>query len=346
MTRRTPRPALVTTATAVALLVASRDASAHGDVDVDRPTVEAHGQVRVEAGAPEHAEGGGEEREDRFHIGLDMVFGWGNVPFALQNLPTTGQENLTYTRQDQTPSSVQSFLLGGAAEVVEHVEVLFRLPLTFATFSPAGSAGRSTTSFGNLELEGEYAVPLGPHLKLLAALGVALPTAQGTEVPEGLANQPASAASQTAYDRWSLSRAASFARGYEDNALFEPSRLGLVPKLALEYRVGGLSIEPYVKVENLIGTSTTLEANYVGEFVGALRVGYHVHKHVELAVKGWVNVGFAGTADDKVNAGAVEPQVVLPFAHVRPYAGVILPVAGPPNENAYYGVRLGLGGSF
>ncbi|HEX3345998.1 MAG TPA: hypothetical protein VHS09_15550, partial [Polyangiaceae bacterium] len=221
-----------------------------------------------------------------------------------------------------------------------------RLPFTFATFSPDGSASRSATSLGNLELEGEYSLPVGRALKLVGALGVALPTAEGDEFPEGLANQPLSSSTAGSYDRWSLSRAAAFARGYEDNALFEPHRLGLVPKVALVYRFRGLSIEPYVKIENLIGTSTLLDASYVGELVGALRVGYWVERHVELAMRGWFNVGFAGTADDKVTAVAIEPQVVARFGPVRPYAGVILPVAGPPSDNDAVGVRLGLSGAF
>jgi hypothetical protein len=336
---------LLTVGTTAALLVGARDARAHGDVDVDRPTVEGRAEVRVEAPSGEHAGAEG-EHEDRFQVGLDMVLGWGKVPFAVQNLPTTGNQALTYTRSDKTPSDVQSFILSGSAEVAPHLEVGFRLPFTFAGFAPEGSASRSATSLGNIELEGEYTVPLGPRLKLLGALGVALPTAQGQEVPEGLANLPAALANEAAYDRWSLSRAAAFARGYEDNALFEPQRLGLVPKLALAYESRGLAIEPYVKVENLIGTSTLLEKSYVGELVGGLRVGYRVHRHVEVALRGWVNVGFAGTADDKVTAAALEPQVAFPFGSVRPYAGVIIPLTGPPQDNGFVGVRLGVKAAF
>jgi hypothetical protein len=84
----------------------------------------------------------------------------------------------------------------------------------------------------------------------------------------------------------------------------------------------------------------------VGELVGALRVGYWVRKEFELAVKAWVNVGFAGTSDDKTTAGALEPQLVLRFGPVRPYAGVIIPLAGPPSDNGFVGVRVGVASSF
>jgi len=337
---------LLTVATAAALLVGARDARAHGDVDVDRPTIEGSGQARVEGAAGEHAGGPEGEHEDRYRVGLDMVLGWGKAPFAVQNLPGPFVPLLTYSRVEKTPSDVQSFILAGSAEVARHVEVGFRLPFTFASFWPGGSAARSATSLGNLELEGEYVVPLGRRLKLLAGLGIALPTAEGQEIPGGLTSQTVSSSTASAYDRWSLGRAAAFARGYEDNALFEPQRLGLVPKIALSYEARGLSIEPYVKVENLIGTSTLLDASYVGELVGGLRVGYWVHRQVEFAMRGWVNVGFAGTADDTVTAAALEPQVVTRFGPVRAYLGAILPLAGPPLDNGYVGVRLGLSGAF
>jgi hypothetical protein len=343
---RTWSQALATLAATAALLVVSRNAAAHGDADVERPETEGRAQVHGSAEPAEPHEGAEEEREARFHVSVDLVLGWGHVPFAVQNLPTEGQQALTYSRQDQTAVDVQSFLLGASAEVAEHLEVGFRLPFTFATFSPDGSASRAATSLGNLELEGEYAVPLGRQLKLLGALGVALPTASGQEIPDGLTAQSLSSSTAGSYDRWSLSRAAAFARGYEDNALFEPNRLGLVPKLALVYTFRGLTVEPYVKLENLIGTSTLLDASYVGEFVGALRVGYWVHPHVEVAARGWVNVGYAGTSDDKVTAAAVEPVIAMRFGPVRPYAGVILPVAGPPKDNGAFGVRLGVIGSF
>ena len=333
---------LAALAATAAVLVAAGDARAHGDVDVERPTLEGSGQAGVAA----PAEAVGAEHEARYTLGLDLVLGWGKVPFAFQNLPSPGDPTVTYSRTERTESNVQSFILQGSDEVTEHIGVGVRVPFTFAGFSPDGSAARTTTSFGNVELEGEYSMTLGRGLLLAASLGVALPTAQGQPVPVGLSRQSAAFADESAYDRWSLSRAAAFARGYEDNALFEPQRFGLIPKIAVTYRHRGLSIEPYVKIENLVGTSTLLDASYVGEVVGALRVGYWVHKQFEVALKGWVNVGYAGTDEDKTTAAALEPQLVLRFGPVRPYAGVIVPLAGPPKDADFLGVRLGIVGSF
>jgi hypothetical protein len=39
-------------------------------------------------------------------------------------------------------------------------------------------------------------------------------------------------------------------------------------------------------------------------------------------------------------------MVAFPLGPVRPYAGVIIPLTGPPSDNGYVGVRIGLSGSF
>jgi hypothetical protein len=347
---------LAATATTVAW---AAGASAHGggaDVDVDKSDASSRASSspaatgQASAGAETPVEPANEDdeakHEERVMAGLDLVLGWGKVPFAVQNLPSATNGAVTYTRNDAVHSNVQSFILAASAEVVEHVGVGLRLPFTFAGFSPDGSQGRQTTAFGNLELEGEYSGHVAQGLHLYGALGVALPTAQGEEIPPDLNNVSAQLVNQSAYDRYSLERAAAAARGYEDNALFEPKRLGLVPKVGLVYRTHGLSVEPYVKVENLVGTSSSLANEYVGELVGAVRVGYWVQKEFEVALKGWTNVGFAGGDEDKKTSVALEPQLVLRFGPVRPYAGVIIPVAGPPSDEAFVGVRLGVAGTF
>lgn len=322
---------------------AGRDARAHGDVDIDRPEApSAPGPATANATARDAQA----TRTERSALTLDMVLGWGKVPFAVQNLPGTGDPSLTYSRSDRTEADVQSFVLAGTTEWSERWGAGVRLPFTFASFSPAGSPSRSTSSLGNIELEADTTAPLAEGLRFVGSIGVALPTAQGQEVPPGLTGQSAAATPESAYDRWSLSRAAVFARGEEDDALFEPQRLGLIPKIGVLYRRRNLRIEPSVKVENLFATSSSLQAAYVGGVVAALRVGYAVHDHLEIAARGWVTAGYAGTSDDRTTAVAVEPGLVLRFGSVRPYAGVILPLAGPPSDNAFFGVRAGVAVSF
>src|SRR5262249_23102365 len=121
------------------------------------------------------------------------------------------------------------FILGGTLEVAEHVEIGARLPFAFAGFSPDGSGSRTTTAFGNLEIEGATGAEVAHGLKLEATLGVALPTAPSDEIPPDLSGATSQSIDQTPYDRFSLSRAAAAARGYEDNALFEPKRMDFIP---------------------------------------------------------------------------------------------------------------------
>jgi hypothetical protein len=204
---------------------------------------------------------------------------------------------------------------------------------------PDGSPSRSTSSIGNLELEAEYPLRLAESLLFGVALGVALPTGQGAEIPD-LNGANASSVDEDAYDRFSLARAAALARGSEDNALFEPRRLGIIPKIGASYRTGSLKIEPYVKVENLIATSSTLPNKYVGELVPALRVGYGLDRF-ELVLRGWANVGFAGADEDKTTSGAIEPDVAVAAGPLRAWAGLMVPVAGPAADAGFLAVRLG-----
>jgi hypothetical protein len=321
----------------------STGAAAH---DVERPTAaDRAGDGHSAPAAPEGRTegGGGEEKEERkFFVGLDAAIGWGKVPFSVQNLPTTGTQAITYTRSD-TRSHVQSFVLAFGWEASDRLELGARLPFSFGTFMPDGAPSRSSSSIGNLELEAEYPMHPSERLELGAALGVALPTGQGTQIPD-LNGTNAASVDEDSYDRFSLARASALARGAEDNALFEPRHFGIIPRVGAVYRAGSLKIEPSVKVENLIATSSTLPS-YVGELVPALRVGYGLDRF-ELVLRGWVNVGFAGGAEDKTTSGAVEPDVAVATGPLRAWAGLMVPVAGPAADAGFLAVRLGVSGRF
>jgi len=332
-------------ATGLAWTAAGIDARAHGGMDEDRTSTTEPAGARA-AGVADTRPVGESDADGVEHrratVSLDLVFGWGKVPFAVQNLPTTGEQSLNYSRSDATPADVQSFLLGGTFGAGEHLELGLLVPFTLGTFSPAGSAARSTTSLENVELDGMWRARLGDRLELEARIGLVLPTAQGEEIPASLANAPASSVNPQSYDRFSLARAAAMVRGYEDNALFVPGRLGMVPELSLAYEGARFRFEPYVKVENLMRTDTSLDALYVGELVAAVRAGLRVGSHVELAARGWASVGFAGTPDDRTVAVAVEPDVLGLSGPLKGYAGVVVPLAGPPAQAGFFGVRLGL----
>jgi len=350
MERRSHGCCLLGLAIVAARVTAGADAAAHGGMDEDRtrpdqPADAAPASAVADARPPTGSDDDGEGGQ-RVRAGLDLVLGWGKVPFAVQNLPTTGTQAITYSRSDATPSDVQSFVLGASLEATEHLGAGVRIPFMLGTFSPVGSAARATTSLGDVELEGEWSTRLGAGLEIVAALGVALPTAQGAEIPATLVDVGASSVNESSYDHFSLARAAALARGYEDNALFEPGRLGAVPRLSFVYQGARLALEPYVKVENLIRTSSSLEAPYVGEIVAAVRAGYRVRSHLEVAARAWANVGFAGTPDDRRAAVAVEPDLIVSSGPLRAYGGLVVPLVGPPEEAGFFGARLGLVAAF
>jgi hypothetical protein len=332
---------------------AGGQAEAGGKVEAEDGDEEGEGEAAEEHEHAEH-EGEGKEKgehhehhEEVVRLAVDLVLGWGKGTIVGLNpgvnAPTAQP---TYSRMDNVSANVQSFIFGGSVEVAKHIEVGVRVPVTFATFNPDGGPSISPAGVGNVELEGEYGGPVAHGLRLSGALGFALPTATGNEIPDDFVNQNSNTFDKSAFNRFSMNKAAAYARGYEDNALFEPNRFGIIPKLGLLWRMKGLSVEPYLKVENLIGTSSNLEDSYVGELVGALRVGYWVHKQFEVAARVWFNTGFAGSDEDKQTSAAVEPQIVLRFGHIRPYAGFLAPLAGPPNQNGWLSARIGVQAGF
>ncbi len=345
---------LIGLAAATAVISSAGAARAHGGDEVERSPREGSAGPG-QGGQAGSEDGGASASREQFTLSVDLVLGWGKAPFAVQNLPTTGAQAITYTYSGATPSDVQSFLFAGSVEVNKHVAIGARLPLSFGTFSPEGSspdgaAARSTNSFGNIELDAEYgsraSLSRVSTMRIVGSLGVALPTALGDEIPSDLVARNASDVDVNAYDRFSLSRAAAMARGDEDDALFAPKRLGIVPKIALLYQGPSLRIEPSFKVENLVSTSTSLAAPYIGEIVPAVRLGYRVRGVVELALRAWANVRFAAATGDRQTTAAVEPGMALRLRSVVPYAGVIVPVSGLPYSDSFLGVRLGVGGSF
>jgi hypothetical protein len=355
--RRVARAKLVVGLAVVAAALASgATARAHGEeVDRGKEGGGAEGGASVGVGVEGHGEGEGEEEEEekKGEAFLDLVLGWGKVPFALQNLPGSPMNPspyLTYSAADAVPSNVQSFILGGEFEVAEHIVIGARMPFTFAGFSPDNQTGRATTGVGNLELEGAYEKKINRALEVSGALGIALPFAAGNEIPPDLNNAPAGTVDSTAFDRFSLSKAAAAARGFEDNALFEPQRFGIIPKVEVEYHwKKKLELSGYVKLENLIGTQNTSDPNYVryvGELVPGVSGGYRIIPQLEPRLRMWLNATFAGPDEDKKTSFALEPQVVGHLGSFEPYIGVIVPLAGPPHDNGFVGVRLGVGGRF
>src|SRR5262249_33354399 len=155
-------------------------------------------------------------------------------------------------------------------------------------------ADRSTATVGNLEIIGEYEREMSKKTALVFELGVSLPTAAGKTMPEDLERLPPSQVQTSSWDKAQLNRAASFARGSEDTALFAVDRLGLNPKIGAVYTSGKLTLAGSVKMENLFRTSDSLDEKYLGELVPKVRAAYRVQKNIEPALAVYAPITFAG----------------------------------------------------
>jgi hypothetical protein len=240
-------------------------------------------------------------------------------------------------------------VLGTSFKLLPHTSLGVLLPLAWGQYSSSETGGdsRGTAALGAIEFEGEYERHLAPHMALEAAFGISLPTAQGSEIPENVTDLSGNAVNAPDYDKAGVNRSAALARGGENNALWEPKRLGFNPKVGVAYHMNELTLSGYLKMENLIATVSSVEHKYLGELVPGVRAGYRVGM-IEPALKIWANLAFAGTNPDEKKFGlSIEPQVVAHVGNIRPVVGVVVPVVGPGVDPFQFaGVRAGVAAMF
>jgi hypothetical protein len=292
------------------------------------------GEVHVGVDTREHlhAHGAAHEHEHEhkpLSLGLDFVLGFGAFPVTA---PLRGAEGWGTLGSIKVNS--ESFIISGGYEVAEGIGVGARIPLTAGSVPALGDDTHGTFAFGNIELEGEVEVELSETAELVLSLGVALPTAQGSEEPELEDGELSSA-----YDQFVLNRIAAASRGFEDNALYEVDRLGIIPKVALHAREGRMLFQPYVKLENLIATNSELERGYIAELVFGSFLGVQASEHFDLGARVW---GSAAFLDEVEMVGVVEPQVRAHYAPVDVVLGGIIPFAGELTDPQFGGIRLGV----
>ncbi|HKU39967.1 MAG TPA: hypothetical protein VJR89_17525 [Polyangiales bacterium] len=263
-------------------------------------------------------------------LGLDFVLGFGGV-YGIVDSAEPGNLLL-----DPDPIAVncQSFVVSAGYEIAERIGVGARLPLTFGTV-PRLEDGTThgTFALGNVELEGELEIELSETVALELSLGVALPTAQGAE--EGLSED------ESDIDHLVLNEIAAASRGYEDNALFEVDRLGIIPKVALHLHAGAALVEPWLKLENLIATNSELERGYVAELVVGTFAGAELNEHYDLGARVWLSTAFLDEVETTLVA---EPRLRAHYGQVDLLLGGILPFAGELTDPWFGGVRLGIVG--
>ncbi len=315
-------------------------ASAGASLSLGGANAEAQAPAADHPAKEEHVE---QEKETKLGLGLDMVIGFGKTPMVTQTLPGT-LATVPDTSLDSALITTESILMSGSYEITKNIGVGLRLPFTFGTFTAPGRQSRGTSAVGSLELEGEYVHHLNAEMKLIYALGVALPTAQGDEVPsrEELEKERGKIIDQNSYDRFAVNRAAASSRGFEENALFEPKRLGFIPKVGFDYKVSHVIIQPYLKLENLVSTVSGAEHSYLGELILGTFLGYELHQYVDAGVRVWGNVPL--TTGEGV--GVLEPQVRGHIGNITPILGGVFPFAGPLTNPQFAGLRLALAARF
>jgi hypothetical protein len=284
------------------------------------------------------------EKAARLHIWADNVFGFGQTPVIVTSPIRLGSS--PYNEQLQALRfTSQNADVGFSYEPINDLAIGVEFPITHITYD-ADLGPRSVTAIDNFELNAEYVRVIAKHLALAPSLEVALPTAQGEEEPskEEVAADPGKVRDVTSLDRFSAQRAAAAARGWEENHLFAPHRLGVVPRIGLLYELGKLELEPYAKLGALFSTRG---APFEGDVVLALRAGYRFHALFDAGARVWTNIPIGGSLpEDESPIGVVEPQVRGHFGALTPVVGVVLPFVGPLSHPENVGVRIALAAHF
>ncbi len=280
-----------------------------------------------------------EATPERWRVTLDAVLGFGATPVVTQRVtgPLLTQESRAL---GSSRFATQSLNLGLSYDVVRDLKVYAMLPI--------GTGGLHADDSRGASIVGNFAVgaQIGRHIRkdvaLVGALEVALPTANGDELPTADELAKSGHIDQSAYDRYSVQKAISASRGREDTASFAPKHLGLVPKVGVVWTgIDRLEVEGFAKYSSLHATGTN--SAYEGSFVVGARGSYRLHKLVDGTLRLWTNIPTAG-GDSAI--AAAEPQLRGHFGSVMPVFGVILPIAGELTDPYAVGVRLAVAGTF
>jgi hypothetical protein len=278
-------------------------------------------------------------------IGLDTVFGFGQ----------------TGTASAPTDVSVWSFILGATYDFKPSLSGRIRVPFGTGKITATDQAGYNAATFGNIELAVSFNRALGPRTKLPIELAVTVPTAGGDAFPPP--SDPARG------HRYQVQVAQQAARGLEDDALFAPHRLGVIPAVRLEYQRGPIITGGFVKVPLMFrvggedppppaaGETQTLsiKGTVVEGLLGGLFRYAILDGKMDLGARAWmVYVANEFIDDSTPNLSkpskfqfVFEPEVRAAFGKVRAGAGFIWPMGGRVgNDPNSHGVRLLLAYTF
>lgn len=304
-------------------------------------------RVRAQETETEEHEHAAEHEEARLQLGLDLVFGFDRLPrrpveaFA----PTVGALMVPATQlYEPGAGSTDSLLLAGSYELLPHLRVGARIGVGLGNHVTGGNGEYGViAALSNLELEAEYALELAEGTELAVSLGIALPTASGGEVEPDDWEPLARGEARTALLQDSVQRGIAASRGFEDNALFEYRRLGVIPKVSLLHHRGALQLEAFAKLENLISTASEVEHRAIVELIAGGFAGYAVISPLVLGLRAWTSLNLTESGESAI---VLEPQARWLVGPLTATAGLLVGVAGPYDVPAILGVRLAAAARF
>jgi hypothetical protein len=284
--------------------------------------------------------------------GADIVFGFGKTG------GTTGP--------DAVELSVVSFILGAKYNFTPEVGARLRVPFATGKITHVGNEastferlgeGYNAAAFGNIELAGNYTLSLSPSAKLPLELAFAVPTAGGDRFPPSDDNARGR--------HYRINAAAAASRGLEEDALFAPHRLGIIPKASIRYTSGSIDTDGFVKVPILIKTggenvpppptgNTASFALNPTVIMGVIGGGFHygfVDNKIDVGSRAWFSFVSNDYYDIIYTGGTVtqpskfqfvlEPQVRAHVGAIQAVLGFIWPLGGKlGGDQQVNGVRL------
>jgi hypothetical protein len=265
------------------------------------PDVKAKQKVAVNAETKkEKEEAKAEEKKDEkaeepiFDVGGDFVMGAARTNVVTGVVPPATTAGLNGVTNTGTASITDySLLVSAGMKIQPCLGLGMRLPLEGGTLF--ANPTRQTGGVGNFELSVWGLHTLTDLIKIELSLAITLPTSGGYKVPTSPAGVAVeqSAIDQSGYDRYSVQRAISMSRGYEDDELFQPNELGINPKVGVRVGTEGKwNVTPWVKLDNLIATNKSYSG--IEELVFGLNASVFVIPELEPTVRIWVNAPLSG----------------------------------------------------
>jgi hypothetical protein len=286
-------------------------------------------------------------KEKPYAAGADLVYGFGRAGSG------------TDIGANPVEFKVASIALGVFYQADPKINARLRFPISTGSIDGADEAQFSAASFsktavGNVELGMTYSSDMGTNTKLPLDLGLYIPTATGDRFPppEGNGRQQS----------YLINSAAQWSRGLEEDALFAPHRLSIVPKLGLRYTASGISTGGYVILPLLMrmggGDPASPPDDYaIKSFVAQAVLGGNFHidvsrNKVDVGMRAWlawqsseyIERTLAGSTPPTKIQFALEPQLRAAFGQLKAVLGVVVPIGGRlagGDLHHTYGFRLG-----